>query len=204
MNAARACFVLLLALPAWGTASAATVSRVEGDSIEISGAGAARVGDTVEILTRLPGFDEMAKVGSGRVTSVSSGGVMARIDQRSGALVVGQEARLSARSNEPPGPGTGSTTTGSSGMAAPGSFGGSAPAILPATPTAAPGSLERELNDALRQGQLDRVSATVGPNREVTLRGSVTSPADKRRAMDIARGLARARPIRDQVFVVEP
>ena len=198
MKTVRHC-LLLLALSAWGAAWAASVSRVDGDSVEISGAGAARVGDTVEILTRLSGFDELAKVGSGRVTAVSSAGVRARIDQRSGALAVGQEARLSPGSGDPARPGTGAT--GAIGTAG---SGGATPAILPAPPTALAGSLERELNDALRQNQLERVSASVGPNRDVTLRGSVTSLADKQRAMDIARGLARARPIKDQVFVVEP
>ena len=199
MNTARA-WLLWLALWAGSVAWSATVSRVEGDLVELSGAGSARVGDTVEVLTRLPGFEELAKVGSGRVVSVGGGGVTARIDQRSGALAVGQEARLLARSAPPPG----SPAIRPAGTTVPGLQGGTSPIIPPAPPAAPSGSLEHELNEALRQNQLERVKATVGPDREITLRGSVTSLADKQRAMDIARSQARARPIKDQVFVVEP
>ena len=179
----------LVWLAAWAGAAAwsATVSRVDGELVEVRDSAGAQVGDAVEILTRLPGFEELAKVGSGRVVAVSGTGFTARVEQRSGALAVGQQARLTPRTADAPLP-----------QVAP-----AGPPVPAATPAAGPG-LEQTLNEALRQGRLDKLNATVGPDRTVTLRGAVTSAADKARALQITRDLARALPVKDQVFVVEP
>ncbi len=118
------------------------------------------------------------------MVSVRAGGATARIGERTGELAVGQEARLTP---------AGSAAANSSQQP-----------TAPTPPTTPTSSLANELNEALRQNRFERLTATVGPSREIILRGSVTSAADKRRALQIARGLAPATAIKDQVFIVDP
>ena len=65
-----------------------------------------------------------------------------------------------------------------------------------------PAKLEGELNRALRSGGVGGVTAQVGDDLSLTLKGS-GSAAQKETAMRIARNFKDVKRVRDQVFVVE-
>jgi hypothetical protein len=84
------------------------------------------------------------------------------------------------------------------------SKGVAAPTPPPPTPID-PAKLEGDINRALRNAGLRGVTAEVGDDQVVTLKGSIGSTAEKRRAISLAetfrgRGVKR---IKDVVFVVE-
>jgi hypothetical protein len=93
--------VSLLTLPAisLGIEITGKVTAVSGDTVTIAAEvakGQARAGDSVVIYFQIPGLDNLAKVGSGQVVSVQDGRIVARIDQRTGSLAVGQIAKVQA------------------------------------------------------------------------------------------------------------
>jgi osmotically-inducible protein OsmY len=65
-----------------------------------------------------------------------------------------------------------------------------------------PAKLEGEINRALRGRDVRGITAQVGDDLTVTLKGS-TNAGDKDRAFQIARSFKDVRTLRDQVFVVE-
>ena len=76
----------------------------------------------------------------------------------------------------------------------------------PPPPAAArpdPAKLEGEINRALRSGGAGGVTAEVGNDFSVTLKGSATSAAQKERAFQIARQFRNVANLKDRVFVVE-
>lgn len=76
----------------------------------------------------------------------------------------------------------------------------------PPPPVAArpdPAKLEGEINRALRSGGAGGVTAEVGNDFSVTLKGSATSAAQKERAFQIARQFRNVANLKDRVFVVE-
>ena len=76
----------------------------------------------------------------------------------------------------------------------------------PPAPVAArpdPAKLEGEINRALRSGGAGGVTAEVGNDFSVTLKGSATSAAQKERAFQIARQFRNVANLKDRVFVVE-
>jgi osmotically-inducible protein OsmY len=66
-----------------------------------------------------------------------------------------------------------------------------------------PAKLEGEINRALRNGGASGVTAEVGNDFSVTLKGSATSAAQKERAFQIARQFQGVSNLKDRVFVVE-
>jgi osmotically-inducible protein OsmY len=75
------------------------------------------------------------------------------------------------------------------------------PAPVDARPD--PAKLEGEINRALRSGGAGGVTAEVGNDFSVTLKGSATSAAQKERAFQIARQFRNVANLKDRVFVVE-
>jgi osmotically-inducible protein OsmY len=73
----------------------------------------------------------------------------------------------------------------------------------PATARPDPAKLEGEINRALRSGGAGGVTAEVGNDFSVTLKGSATSAAQKERAFQIARQFRNVANLKDRVFVVE-
>jgi hypothetical protein len=93
--------VLFACLRLIGDASEITgkVIDVNGDTVTIapeSGEGEAQAGDSVLILFAIPGLDQLGKVGAGHVLSAAPGRIVARVDQRTGTLAVGQIAKIQA------------------------------------------------------------------------------------------------------------
>jgi osmotically-inducible protein OsmY len=66
-----------------------------------------------------------------------------------------------------------------------------------------PGKLEGDINRALRNGGAGGVTAQVGDDLSVTLKGSAGSSAEKERAMQVARQFKGVRGVKDKIFVVE-
>ncbi|MDP1703903.1 MAG: BON domain-containing protein, partial [Sulfurimicrobium sp.] len=66
-----------------------------------------------------------------------------------------------------------------------------------------PGKLEGDINRALRNSGAGGVTAQVGDDLSITLKGSAGSPAEKERAMQIARQFKGVRAVKDKIFVVE-
>ena len=66
-----------------------------------------------------------------------------------------------------------------------------------------PAKLEGEINRALRSRDIGGVSAQVGDDFSITLKGSTTSAAQKEQAFQLARQFKGVGAIRDRVFVVE-
>lgn len=66
-----------------------------------------------------------------------------------------------------------------------------------------PAKLEGEINRALRSRDIGGVSAQVGDDFSITLKGSTTSAAQKEQAFQLARQFKSVGAIRDRVFVVE-
>jgi hypothetical protein len=93
----RVLFALMI-MPAMAIAAEVTgsVSEVTGDTVVIAADAPAGAGDPVEIYFEVPGLKELAKVGSGRVVGVESGRIMARIEQYTGKLAIGQIAKIQA------------------------------------------------------------------------------------------------------------
>lgn len=77
------------------------------------------------------------------------------------------------------------------------------PAPPPPRPPQDPAKLEGDINRALRNGGLDGITAQVGEDFAVTLKGAATSDEGKRRAFQIAKGHKGVRGVRDKIFVVE-
>lgn len=79
-----------------------------------------------------------------------------------------------------------------------------APPVAVAPPESAldPAKLEGDLNRALRGRDVRGVTAQVGDDGAVTLKGSANA-ADKERALQIARTFRGVKSVKDQVFVVE-
>jgi hypothetical protein len=72
---------------------------VRGDQVTIvpDSAGAqAQPGDSVVIFFVIPGLDQLGRVGAGQIVSAEAGRIVARIDQRTGTLEVGQIAKIQA------------------------------------------------------------------------------------------------------------
>lgn len=65
------------------------------------------------------------------------------------------------------------------------------------------GKLEGDINRALRNGGTGGVTAQVGDDLSVTLKGSVSSSAEKERAMLVAKQFKGVRAVKDKIFVVE-
>ncbi len=65
-----------------------------------------------------------------------------------------------------------------------------------------PAKLEGEINRALRAAGLGSIAAQVADDLSVTLRGSVTSSAQKTRAFQIAQSFKGVRATKDRIFVV--
>jgi hypothetical protein len=65
-----------------------------------------------------------------------------------------------------------------------------------------PAKLEGELNRALRNAGIKGITAEVGDDLIVTLKGSTGSTDDKKIAFDIARSFNGIRKVRDRIFVV--
>lgn len=84
-----------------------------------------------------------------------------------------------------------------------------APRVPPSAPPAAPtfkpdpAKLEGDINRALRSGGIGGVTAQVGDDFSVTLKGSATSIAEKTHAFQITRQFKGVGATRDRVFVVE-
>lgn len=79
-----------------------------------------------------------------------------------------------------------------------------APIAAPSTAAAPdPAKLEGEINRALRSGGVGGVSAQVGDDFSITLKGSTTSTAQKDQAFEIARQFKGVGGVKDRVFVVE-
>lgn len=75
------------------------VTEVTGDKVTIipdSGGAQAQPGDSVVVFFVIPGVDQLGKVGAGQVVSAEAGRIIARIDQRTGTLAVGQIAKIQA------------------------------------------------------------------------------------------------------------
>ncbi|MDP2961553.1 MAG: BON domain-containing protein [Sulfurimicrobium sp.] len=66
-----------------------------------------------------------------------------------------------------------------------------------------PGKLEGDINRALRNSGAGGVTAQVGDDLSVTLKGSAGSSTEKERAMQIARQFKGVRTVKDKIFVVE-
>lgn len=66
-----------------------------------------------------------------------------------------------------------------------------------------PAKLEGDINRALRNGGVGGVTAQVGDDFSVTLKGSATSAAEKNRAFQIARQFRGVGATKDRIFVVE-
>ncbi len=80
----------------------------------------------------------------------------------------------------------------------------SPPVTVPAgTPVAAPATIEGELNRALRDAGFSGVTAVVGDDLQVTLKGSVATQEDKGKAFDLVKGKSGVGRVRDMIFVVE-
>lgn len=78
-----------------------------------------------------------------------------------------------------------------------------AQSAAPAAPTQIdPAKLEGEINRALRAAGLGSIAAQVADDLSVTLRGSVTSTAQKTRAFQIAQSFKGVRATKDRIFVV--
>jgi len=73
----------------------------------------------------------------------------------------------------------------------------------PSTSTPDPAKLEGDINRALRNGGVGGVTAQVGDDFSVTLKGSATSTAEKNRAFQIARQFRGVGATKDRIFVVE-
>ena len=79
-----------------------------------------------------------------------------------------------------------------------------APIAVPSTAAAPdPAKLEGEINRALRSRGVGGVSAQVGDDFSITLKGSTTSAAQKDQAFQIARQFKGVGAVKDRVFVVE-
>lgn len=79
-----------------------------------------------------------------------------------------------------------------------------APTVAPSTTaTPDPAKLEGEINRALRSRGVGGVSAQVGDDFSITLKGSTTSTAQKDQAFQIARQFKGVGAVKDRVFVVE-
>lgn len=77
------------------------------------------------------------------------------------------------------------------------------PGAAPAAATRIdPAKLEGEINRALRAAGLGSIAAQVADDLSVTLRGSVTSSAQKTRAFQIAQSFKGVRATKDRIFVV--
>jgi hypothetical protein len=75
------------------------VIQVSGDTVTIvpdSGGAQAQPGDSVVIFFMIPGIDQLGKVGAGLVVIADAGHIVARIDQHTGSLTVGQIAKIQA------------------------------------------------------------------------------------------------------------
>jgi TPR repeat protein len=95
----RLCLLISSAATALGTEITGKVTEVSGDTVTIAPENTkarARAGDSVAIYFQIPGLDDLAKVGSGRVVGVKGDRIVARIDQRTGSLAVGQIAKIQA------------------------------------------------------------------------------------------------------------
>lgn len=73
----------------------------------------------------------------------------------------------------------------------------------PSSSTPDPAKLEGDINRALRNGGVGGVTAQVGDDLSVTLKGSATSAAEKNRAFQIARQFRGVGTTKDRIFVVE-
>lgn len=62
---------------------------------------------------------------------------------------------------------------------------------------------EGEINRALRNAGLSGITAEVGDNMNVTLKGSTLNPAHKSKAFDIANSYSGVNKVRDRIFVVQ-
>jgi hypothetical protein len=71
-----------------------TVTEVDGEQVVIIAQREAQVGDPVAIYFAIPGFDQLGTVGSGTVLEVGGARVTARIERRTGDLVMGQIAKI--------------------------------------------------------------------------------------------------------------
>jgi len=67
-----------------------------------------------------------------------------------------------------------------------------------------PAKTEGRLNKLLRSSGIVGVTAEVGGNMSVTLKGTVSSGRDKARALSLAKGLREVKGVRDIIFVIEP
>jgi hypothetical protein len=99
------CLLILSAATALGTEITGKVTEVKGDIVTIVAENTkarARAGDSVAIYFQIPGLEDLAKVGSGQVVGVEDGRIVARIDQRTGTLAVGQIAKIQASATRAP------------------------------------------------------------------------------------------------------
>jgi len=67
-----------------------------------------------------------------------------------------------------------------------------------------PAKVEGKLNRLLRSSGIVGVTAEVGGNMSVTLKGTVSSGKDKARALSLAKGFKEVSGVRDIIFVIEP
>lgn len=142
----------------------------------------------------------IARVGADAIVSVS-GTVASSADGDKAARLVSSVAGVAGVDD--------SITTGSPAR----STASKPPAITAAaTQTAAPpappprmdpAKLEGDINRALRSGGLGGVTAQVGDDFSITLKGSATSGNDKNRAFQIARQFRGLTAVKDKIFVVE-
>lgn len=70
----------------------------------------------------------------------------------------------------------------------------------PASPD--PAKIEGDINKALRNAGLSGITAEVGDDMSVTLKGSTVNPDNKSKAFDIAKSFNGIRKVRDRIFVV--
>ena len=67
-----------------------------------------------------------------------------------------------------------------------------------------PAKTEGKLNRLLRSSGVGGVTAEVGENMAVTLKGTVRSSRDKARALSAAKSLREVKGVKDIIFVIEP
>jgi hypothetical protein len=94
--------VVVMPVTALAAEVTGTVTEVTGDTIVITTDAPVGAGDRVEIYFEIPGVEELVKVGSGRVVGVESGRIVARIEQYTGKLAIGQIAKIQASGAAPP------------------------------------------------------------------------------------------------------